>query len=187
MSWNEVKTKTLIRPKHIYWSVTTIKSLFPMFHHITKTRQYIFDPLKPHFYIINLGFTGVYIIFSYFTKNIDLDGSNEYPQSMFWVEIWKISDFFFIWIISFFGCIFFPIYLNRRVFVMQMILVWCLARLAVREDVMPFSHVESKLSRWQNEKTWCKWCIYVQTDYQCWKIKCNMVLFDKCGSRQTRK
>ena len=30
---------------------------------ITKTRLYNFDPLKPHFYIVNLGFTGVYIIF----------------------------------------------------------------------------------------------------------------------------
>ena len=26
---------------------------------ITKTRQYNFDPLKPHFYIVKLGFTGV--------------------------------------------------------------------------------------------------------------------------------
>ena len=31
-----------------------------------------------------------------------LGGSNEYPQSMFWAEIWKISDFF-IWKCSFFG------------------------------------------------------------------------------------
>ena len=30
---------------------------------ITKTRLYNFDPLKPHFYIVKLGFTGVYIIF----------------------------------------------------------------------------------------------------------------------------
>ena len=29
---------------------------------ITKTHLYSFDPLKPHFYIIKLGFTGVYII-----------------------------------------------------------------------------------------------------------------------------
>ena len=33
---------------------------------ITKTHLYNFDPLKPHFYIVKLGFTGVYIIFSYF-------------------------------------------------------------------------------------------------------------------------
>ena len=30
---------------------------------ITKTYLYNFDPLKPHFYILKLGFTGVYIIF----------------------------------------------------------------------------------------------------------------------------
>ena len=30
---------------------------------ITKTCLYDFDPLKPHFYIVKLGFTGVYIIF----------------------------------------------------------------------------------------------------------------------------
>ena len=32
-------------------------------HYITRTRLYNFDPLKPHFYIVKLGFTGVYIIF----------------------------------------------------------------------------------------------------------------------------
>ena len=31
--------------------------------HITETCLYTFDPLKPHFYIVKLGFTGVYIIF----------------------------------------------------------------------------------------------------------------------------
>ena len=30
---------------------------------ITKTCLYNFDPLKPHFYMVKLGFTGVYIIF----------------------------------------------------------------------------------------------------------------------------
>ena len=30
---------------------------------ITKTCLYSFDPIKPHFYIVKLGFTGVYIIF----------------------------------------------------------------------------------------------------------------------------
>ena len=43
---------------------------------ITKTCLYKFDPLKPHFYIVKLGFIGVYIIFR-------RGGSNEYPQSMF--------------------------------------------------------------------------------------------------------
>ena len=46
-------------------------------------------------------------------------GSNEYRQSMsqFWAEIWKISQFFFIWKFLIFGEEF-SIYLNRRVFVM---------------------------------------------------------------------
>ena len=38
---------------------------------ITKTYLYNFDPLKPHFYIVKLGFTGVYIIFHISAKNID--------------------------------------------------------------------------------------------------------------------
>ena len=31
--------------------------------YITKACLYNFDPLKPHFYIVKLGFTGTYIIF----------------------------------------------------------------------------------------------------------------------------
>ena len=77
---------------------------------ITKTCLYNFDPLKPHFYTVKLGFTGVYIIFLISAQNIDCGyslepprrgGSNEYPQSMFWAEIWKISDYF-IWNFSVF-------------------------------------------------------------------------------------
>ena len=37
--------------------------------YITKTRLYNFDPLKPHFYIVKLGFTGVYIIFLISAQN----------------------------------------------------------------------------------------------------------------------
>ena len=63
---------------------------------ITKTYLFNFDPLKPHFYIVKLGFTGVYIIFLISAQNIDYGyslepprrgGSNEYPQSMFCAEI----------------------------------------------------------------------------------------------------
>ena len=35
---------------------------------ITKTYLYNFDPLEPHFYIVKLGFTGVYIIFLIFAR-----------------------------------------------------------------------------------------------------------------------
>ena len=59
---------------------------------ITKTCLYNVDPLKPHFYIVKVGFTGVNIIFLISAQNIDCGyslepprrgGSNEYPQSMF--------------------------------------------------------------------------------------------------------
>ena len=59
---------------------------------ITKTYLYNFDPLKPHFYIVKLGFTGVYSIFPIPAQKIDCGyslepprqgGSNEYPQSIF--------------------------------------------------------------------------------------------------------
>ena len=64
----------------------------------------ILTSLNPHFYIVKLGFTGVYIIFLISAQNIDCGyslepphrgGSNEYPQSMFWAEIWKYQRFFF--------------------------------------------------------------------------------------------
>ena len=35
---------------------------------ITKTYLFNSDPLKPHFYIVKLGFTGVYVIFLIFTQ-----------------------------------------------------------------------------------------------------------------------
>ena len=71
-----------------------IKSLSAFYGHvqfvptkyITKTYLYNFDPLKPHFYIVKLGFTGVYIIFLISAQKHKLcrrGGSNEYPQSMF--------------------------------------------------------------------------------------------------------
>ena len=93
---------------------------------ITKTRLYNFDPLKPHFYTVKLGFTGVYNIFLISAQNIDCGyllepphrgGSNGYPQSIFLAEIWKISEFF-IWKFSVFFGVKFSIYLNRHVFIM---------------------------------------------------------------------
>ena len=55
-----------------------------------------FDPLKPYFYIVKLGFTGVYISFLisaqkhrlwYLLEPPRRGGSNGYPQSMFWADI----------------------------------------------------------------------------------------------------
>ena len=73
----------------IYMDMAAILRRWPF---ITKTRLYNIDPLKPHFYIVKLGFRGVYTIFLISAKNIDCEyslepprrgGSNEYPQSMF--------------------------------------------------------------------------------------------------------
>ena len=66
-------------------------------------------PTSNHFYIVKLGFTGYtlfllkYIDCRYSLEPPRQGGSNEYPQSMFWAEIWKISEFF-IWKFSFFFC-----------------------------------------------------------------------------------
>ena len=67
----------------------------------------------------------VYFFFLFLFENIHCGyslepprrgSSNEYPQSMFWAEIWKISEFF-IWKFSVSGGKI-SIYLNRRIFVM---------------------------------------------------------------------
>ena len=78
---------------------------------VTKICLYNFDLRKPHFYIIKLGFTGVYIIFISAQKHklwYSLEpprprrgGSNEYPQSIFWAEILKNIRIFYLKIFIF--------------------------------------------------------------------------------------
>ena len=71
-------------------------------------------------------FTGVYNIFLISAQNINggyslepprRGGSNEYLQSMFWTEEWKIPEFF-VWKISFL-VVKFSVYLKRHVFIMN--------------------------------------------------------------------
>ena len=61
----------------------------------------LFWLLKPHFYIVKLGYIhkDIHYFFLFLLKIIDcgyalelphLGGSNEYSQSMFWAEIWKL-------------------------------------------------------------------------------------------------
>ena len=50
------------------------------FGFITKTSPCNEDPLIPHFYIIKLGFTWVYIFFLFLLQNIDCGNSLEPPQ-----------------------------------------------------------------------------------------------------------
>ena len=46
---------------------------------ITKTCLYNFDPLKPHFYIVKLRFTGYTLFFLFLLKSIDCGYSLEPP------------------------------------------------------------------------------------------------------------
>ena len=86
--------------------------------YITKTCLYKFDSLKSHFYIVKLALQGYTLYFLFLLKNIhchtlcvlvifvqNIDcgyslepprwgGSNEYPQFMFWAEIWKYQNFY---------------------------------------------------------------------------------------------
>ena len=94
-------------------------------HSITKTCLYNFDPIKPHFYIVKLGFTGVYIIFFYFCSKTQIvgthpprrGGSNEYQQSMFLSRNMKKYQIFLPENFQFL-MVKFSIFLNRRVFIM---------------------------------------------------------------------
>ena len=85
--------------------------------HITKTCLYNFDPLKPHFCIVKLGFTGVYIIFLISSKNIDCGYSLEPPRLCFEQKYEKYQNFssekFHFLVVKF------SVYLNRRVFVIK--------------------------------------------------------------------
>ena len=110
----------LIWSKTILFTITSVASeafslqilvFFIFWITITKTCLYNFDPLKLHFYIVKLGFTGVYIIFLISAQNIDCGyslepprrgGSNEYPQSVF-EQKYEKYEFFYLKIFQFFG------------------------------------------------------------------------------------
>ena len=86
---------------------------------ITKTRLYNFDPLKPHCYIVKLGFTGVYIIYLISAQNINCgysfeavltSTSSEEKHEKYQIFL---SENFHILGVKF------SVYLNRHVFVMK--------------------------------------------------------------------
>ena len=61
---------------------------------ITKTCLYNVYPLKPNFYIVKLGFAGVYIIFLISAENIDCGYSLEPPRSVFSRNVKKNTRIF---------------------------------------------------------------------------------------------
>ena len=89
---------------------------------ITYMYLYNFDPLKPHFYIVKLGFTGVYIIFLICAQEHRLwelvrTASARIPTINVLSRNIKNIRAFFSENFQFLEVNFF-IYLNRRVFVM---------------------------------------------------------------------
>ena len=86
------KTFIFIAPDKDLFPWKSTFSYFSTKHIIMKTCLHNVDPLKPHFYIVKLGFTGVYLIFLILLENIDFGyllelphhgSSKKYPQSMF--------------------------------------------------------------------------------------------------------
>ena len=92
---------------------------------ITKTRLHNFDPLKAHFYIVELAFTRVYIIFLFQLKNTDYGYSLEPPRqgvltstyiyvlsrNMKNIRIFLSENFHVL-------SVKFSVYLNRHLFIM---------------------------------------------------------------------
>ena len=79
---------------------------------LSRKRAYIIlTPSTPLLYSKTGVYRGIHVFLILLKNNIECGyslepprrgGSNEYPQSMFWAGIWKISKFF-IWKVSFFG------------------------------------------------------------------------------------
>ena len=112
---------------------TCLCSLINTFLFITKICLYNADPLKPHFYIVKLGFTGVYIIFLLLLKNIDCGYSLEPPRCLgkavltsthnlcFEQKYKKYQNFYLKTFRFFFFVLKFSIHLNRHGFVMSLL------------------------------------------------------------------
>ena len=65
----------------IIWIRSNERDVCILSHNIRKTCLYIFYPLKPHFYIVKLGFImGIHYFFLFLLKNIDCGYSLEPPH-----------------------------------------------------------------------------------------------------------
>ena len=137
---------------------------------ITKTCLYNFDPLKLHFYIVKLGFTGVYISFLISVKKHKLwvrvrtasprrfkQVSTIYvlSRNMKNIRIFYRKSFLFLVII-------FSVYLNRSVFVMCNRKVWNSWRIKVT----------SLLRRRRNDiiMTWCVSSVLLERVIWCYRL-----------------
>ena len=137
--------------KRTYWRAPNEYSDQPAHPHketvhpwlpITKTYLYIFDPLKPPFYIVKLGFTGVYIIFLIFAQKHILwvlvrtaspRRFERVPTIYVLNRIMKNIRFFLSENFPFL-VVKFSIYLNRRVFAMPGLCFWALWLVQFRNE-----------------------------------------------------
>ena len=109
-----------------YWDILTADHMYPKIC-ITKTYLCNVDPLKPYFYIVKLGFTGVHIIFLILLKKhrlwvlVRTASSGRFyrvptiyvlSRNMKNIRIFCLKIFLFLVVKS-------SIYTNRRVFVME--------------------------------------------------------------------
>ena len=53
----------VVFPGFCVYTFPKVQFVYNVAERITKTYPYNFDPIKPHFYIVKLRFTGVYIRF----------------------------------------------------------------------------------------------------------------------------
>ena len=150
---SQIYQQLLIDPKLLNTTVADI-ILYFFFNYfsdkvmldITKTCLCNFDHLKPHFYIVKLGFIGVYIIFHISAQNIDCGyllelphqgSSNEHPHSIFWAKYEKYWNFFFSENFHFL-VVKFSVYLNRHVFIMTFPVICLLGRGFTRNGKLYF-------------------------------------------------
>ena len=116
--WQKYKYTKILDDNFIECKIFVIATLYPNLLHITKTYPYNFDPLKPHLYIVKLGFTGVYIIFLISAQKHRLCAlvrtATIYvlSRNMKNIRIFLSENFHFLLVT-------FSVYLNRRVFVMR--------------------------------------------------------------------
>ena len=124
-------------PDESAWMSILIWALAVRICPITKTYLYNFDPLKRHFYIVKLGFTGVYIIFHIsaqkhrlwvLVRTASVRRFERVPTIYVLSRNMKIIRFFYLKIFSFLE-VKFSIYLNRRVFVMEDTFSPCVAHM----------------------------------------------------------
>ena len=123
-------------PENMKFTIIKLEETFDC--PITKICQYNFDPFKPHFYVVKLGFTGVYIIFLISAQKYKLwvlvrTASPRRFKRIPTIYILSINvkklSFFCLKFSAFGGE--FSIYLNRRVFVMG-VKIWILKGMTIK-------------------------------------------------------